>query len=350
MLDGRETRFRRGLEPLLQRQFGEKITQMRGEPIGHFSSPENAVQAENRQSVVQPAARLSQAFRAGARIFLDPPRSLRELGGEIGHAVAGTIASLGGDRVEQNAPCKLGLRIYSKIHRPSESDLSGLAEASTCDVSDVARGAGVMDGGIRALYAPMGRVFGPAITVDLTPGDGLLLRAAIDVAEPGDIIVANAHGDCSRAILGGALAMHMVNRDVRALVVDGAVRDVSEFRELGLPVMARGVTPRSGTTSAGWGEVNVPVACGGAVVSPGDVVIGDEEGLVVVPRRWVAAVAMSLNDTGHPLYGPETIRKRLESLPPKAPVLGMDRVRKAVAERHGIIIDNAHEDAPDAVR
>jgi RraA family protein len=251
--------------------------------------------------------------------------------------------------MEQTAHCKLGLRIYTRVNRPAEQELAGLAGASTCDVSDVARGAGTMDGAIKAVYQPMQRVFGPAITVDLTPGDGLLLRAAIDSAAPGDVIVANAHGDCTRAILGGVIAMHMVNRGVRGLVVDGAVRDVGEFRALNLPVMARGVTPRSGSTSAGWGEVNVPIACGGVVVHPGDVVIGDEEGLAVVPRRWVSAVSAGLGHSGHPNYGPGSINDRLKALPSKAPVLGMDRVLKAVSERHGVIVDAAYEDRPEAI-
>ena len=192
----------------------------------------------------------------------------------------------------------------------------------------------------------MQKIAGPAITVDLTPGDGLLLRAAIDAAQSGDVIVANAHGDCTRAILGGAIAMHMAHRGVRGLIVDGAVRDVGEFRELGLPVMARGITPRSGTTASGWGEVNVPIACGGAVVHPGDVVIGDEEGLVVVPRRWAGLVAGQIGDAGHPAYAPGTIRDRLAALPKDAPVLGIERVHNAVTERSGVIHDSTYDEMP----
>ncbi len=242
--------------------------------------------------------------------------------------------------------CVLGLRIYEQIHRASQAELAALSGASSSDVSDVARGRGVVDGGIHALYAPMGRIFGSAITVDLTPGDGLLLRAAISVAKPGDVIVANAHGETSRAVLGGVIAMHMVKRGVAGLIVDGVVRDVGEFRQLGLPVMARGFTPRSGSTASGFGEVNVPVACGGAVVCPGDVVIGDAEGLVVVPRHWVGEVARAIGAAGHPEFSPETISRRLEELASDAPVLGMDSVHRAVAERNGVIIDGAFDDVP----
>jgi RraA family protein len=245
--------------------------------------------------------------------------------------------------------CKLGLRIFTEVRRPAEEDLRALSGAGTCDLSDVMRGAGVMDSGLHPVYAPMKRIFGTAITVDLTPGDGLLLRAAIDAARPGDVIVVNAHGETSRAVLGGVIAMHMVKRGVAGLVVDGAVRDVAEFRELDFPVHARAVTPRSGTTSSGWGEVNVPVACGGTVVFPGDVVVADEEGLAVVPRLWAGEVARFVGRAGHPAFEPGTIQARLRDLPPDAPVLGIERVHRAVAERAGIIINDTYEQAPGPV-
>jgi len=248
--------------------------------------------------------------------------------------------------MSEPVPCVLGLRIYRRIERPDAADIARLAAGGPCDISDVMRGAGTVDGAIRQLYSPMPMIAGPAITVDLTPGDGMLLRAAIDAAQPGDVIVANAHGEVSRAILGGVIAMHMAKRGVRGLIVDGAVRDITEFQELGLPVMARGVTPRSGTTSGGWGEVNVPIACGGAVVHPGDAVIGDHEGIVVVPRRWVRNVADNLGNAGHPSFAPGTIRDRLAALTPDTPVLGIERVHAAVRDRRGVIHDATHDEKP----
>lgn len=240
--------------------------------------------------------------------------------------------------------CTVGLRVYSRIPRAADADIAMLANVGVGDVSDVLHGAGVMDSVIAAIYSPMRRIFGSAVTVDLSPGDGLLLRAAVDVARPGDVIVANAHGATSRAILGGALGMYMVHRGVNGLVVDGAVRDVQEFRTLDLPVMATAVSARSGTTDSGWGEVNVPVACGGTVVHPGDLVIGDGEGIVVVPRRAIAQVARLIGKVGHPLFEPDTILERLKSLPPDAAVRGVERVHKAVAQRNGAIIDGTYED------
>lgn len=247
-------------------------------------------------------------------------------------------------RAENGLP---GLRVYARIPRVESKLLERFAGAGVGDIADAMHGMGVAAPEIRQLYTPMKRVFGPAITVDVSPGDGMMLRAAVAVASPGDVVVVNAHGVTERSVLGGALAMHMAHRGVVGLVVDGGVRDIAEFRELGMPVMARAVTPRSGTTAAGWGEVNVPVACGGVVVNPGDIVIGDEEGLVVVPHLVAHAVAGLLGKTGHAAFEPGTISQRLSELTADAPVVGIDRVRKALAEHGGTVIDACYgEDGP----
>ena len=248
----------------------------------------------------------------------------------------------------QDDTCPIGLRIYRRIRRPDQAAMAKLINAGVGDVCDAMRGMGVMDAAITAVYAPMTRIFGPAITADLAPGDGMMLRAAVELAQPGDVIVANAHGTTERAILGGSVGMHMVHRGIRGLVVDGAVRDVREFEALAFPVMARAITPRSGSTGAGFGEVNVPVACGGVVVHPGDLVIGDNEGLVVVPRRFVGTVAAMAGHTDHTPYDPASIRGRLAELAADAAMPGIERVRKAM-EGAGRILDAAWdpEDGPD---
>ncbi|MCC7425295.1 MAG: hypothetical protein IT557_00165 [Alphaproteobacteria bacterium] len=237
-----------------------------------------------------------------------------------------------------------GLRVYTQIRRPDPAALEALCRAGVGDISDAMHGLGVVDEAIRQAYTPMRRLCGPAITVDLTPGDGLLLRAALEAAQPGDVIVVNARGVTARAVLGGAVGMHMVHRGVAGLVVDGAVRDIAEFRALDFPVMARAVTPRSGTSPAGWGEVNIPVACGGAVVNPGDIVIGDEEGMVVVARKWAGAVVAMLGKTGHGAYQPETVRESLAALAADAPVPGKANLARAFAERGGTVFNGCYED------
>lgn len=239
-----------------------------------------------------------------------------------------------------------GMRVFNKVNRPDAAILKRFENVGVGDLADCMHGIGAMDGAIHQVYSPMKRIFGTAVTVDLSPGDGLLLRAAIEAAKPGDVVVATSHGVTARALLGGAIGMHMVHRGIRGLIVDGAVRDVAEFRSLDFPVMARAVTPRSGTSPAGWGDVNVPIACGGAVVMPGDIVVGDDEGLVVVPRRSAAAVAGKLGNSGHAAYDPDNIRMTLAALKPGDQMPGIEHLRRAFADRGGIIEDRAYDDPP----
>lgn len=238
----------------------------------------------------------------------------------------------------------LGLRIYTKVHRPKAEVLRQLADVGVGDIADAMHGIGAMNSRIVQLFTPMGRIFGPAITADLTPGDGMLMRPSIEAAQPGDILVVNAHGVTERAVLGGGVAMQMVRYGIKGLVVDGAVRDIEEFKALGLPVMARAVTPRSGTSATGYGECNLPIACGGVVVHPGDIVIGDSEGLVVVPRVWASALAASLGTTGHTAYAPEAIRTKLAAIAPNSPPQWTEKLQKSLKDRNATVIEDYYSD------
>jgi 4-hydroxy-4-methyl-2-oxoglutarate aldolase len=139
----------------------------------------------------------------------------------------------------------------------------------------------VMDLGLRPLWGPAPRVAGPAYTVRTAPGDNLMLHAAIYRAEPGSVIVVQA-GDTDYAVAGGNVCAVAQRRGIAAFVVDGVVRDLAELRGLGFPVYARGVIPVPGQKAAVL-PLNAPVTCGGVSVSPGDIVVADEEGVVVVP-------------------------------------------------------------------
>lgn len=163
--------------------------------------------------------------------------------------------------------------------------IHGLVEVSVTTLADASHGVGVMDAAIARVGGPDHRVAGPAVTVDVTPGDGLMIRAAIHSAPAGSVVVVNAHGDVERAVLGANVVADMRERGIVACVVDGAVRDVAEMRDADVAVYARGRVARSGTTDLGWGEVNAPIACGGQAVLPGDIVVADDEGVIVVPAR-----------------------------------------------------------------
>jgi 4-hydroxy-4-methyl-2-oxoglutarate aldolase len=168
---------------------------------------------------------------------------------------------------------------------------AGFADLPPTTLADLLGREQVMDLGIRPLWSPMPRVAGPAFTVRCPPGDNLMLHAAIHRAEPGSVVVVEA-GDVDYAVAGGnvcAVAQRRGNvcavaqrRGIAAFVVDGVIRDLAEVRAMGFPVLARGVIPIPGVKSAVL-PLNAPVRCGGVRVNPGDIVVADEEGVVVVP-------------------------------------------------------------------
>jgi 4-hydroxy-4-methyl-2-oxoglutarate aldolase len=155
-------------------------------------------------------------------------------------------------------------------------------DVSPTILADILGRGQVMDIGIRPLWAPMGRVAGPAFTVRCAPGDNLMLHAAIYRAEPGSVLVVEA-GDADYALAGGNVCSIAQRRGIAALVTDGAIRDLVEVREIGFPVFARGVIPAPGAKLAA-SPLNGRVRCGGAGVDAGDIVVADEEGIAVVPR------------------------------------------------------------------
>ncbi|MBI3635494.1 MAG: RraA family protein [Candidatus Rokubacteria bacterium] len=161
-------------------------------------------------------------------------------------------------------------------------DISAFAKLSPCTFSDVLTRDRVMDIGIRPLWPDMPRIAGPAYPVKCEPADNLMLHAAIHRAPAGSIIVVQA-ADNDYAQSGGNVAATAQHRGVAGFVVDGVIRDVAEVRANRFPVFARGVIPIPGTKEK-KGVLNGPVTCGGVRVEPGDIVIADEEGIVVLPK------------------------------------------------------------------
>lgn len=161
------------------------------------------------------------------------------------------------------------------------SDYAAFRDLSPTALADALTRDRIMDIGIRPLWPEMPRVAGPAYPVRCPPGDNLMLHAAIYRAAPGSVIVVEA-GDTDYAVAGGNVCAVAQQRGIAAFVVDGAIRDLDEVRTRRFPVFARGVIPIPGAKEA-IGVLNGPVRCGGVLVSPGDIVIADEEGIVVVP-------------------------------------------------------------------
>ena len=131
-------------------------------------------------------------------------------------------------------------------------------------------------------YHRSGQMAGPALTVKSRPGDNLMLHKAIDMAEPGDIIVCDGGGDLTNSLMGELMLAHAARRGVGGFVLDGAIRDVEAFLEVNLPIFAAGVSHR-GPYKDGPGEINLPIALDGMVIEPGDLVIGDWDGVLAVP-------------------------------------------------------------------
>ena len=140
-----------------------------------------------------------------------------------------------------------------------------------------------------------GQMAGPALTVKSRPGDNLMLHKAIDMAEPGDIIVCDAGGDLTNSLMGELMLAHAMKRGVGGFVLDGAVRDVEAFLDLNLPVFAAGVSHR-GPYKDGPGEINVSVAIDGMVIEPGDLVIGDWDGVLSIPLDDVDSILKKTNE------------------------------------------------------
>jgi 4-hydroxy-4-methyl-2-oxoglutarate aldolase len=186
-------------------------------------------------------------------------------------------------------PGKPGFRVRAEWGRPDAALLEAFGTASSAQVADCMMRLGAMDAGIRPIW-PSPRVVGPALTVWCHSGDNLMLHKALSLAVPGDIVVMNTQGNVGNAGFGELLATSAVKIGVRAVIVDGMVRDGDGLQALGLPVYARGLCP-NGCNKDGAGEVGAIIACGGVAVRPGDVILADRDGVTVVPLEDAPAVA-----------------------------------------------------------
>jgi 4-hydroxy-4-methyl-2-oxoglutarate aldolase len=182
-----------------------------------------------------------------------------------------------------------GFRVRAEWPRPDQALLNAFGEASSAQVADCMSRLGAMDSGIRPVW-PSLRVIGAALTVWCHSGDNLMLHKALTVARAGDVIVMNTQGNLANSGFGELIASSAVKIGIRAVIVDGTVRDSDALERLKLPVYARGLSP-NGCNKDGAGEVGSIVACGGVAVRPGDVIVADRDGVTVVPLEDAAEVA-----------------------------------------------------------
>lgn len=176
-----------------------------------------------------------------------------------------------------------GFRVKVDIHRLPAELMREFAEFPTPDISDLLNRLYAVDPLIRVLTADRHTICGPALTVKVFPGDNLMVHKSLDVLEPGDVVVVDAGGSTLNAVLGDLISTKARHRGAAGFVVDGLIRDLPSIQELDFPVFARGTTP-IGPLHRGPGEINFPICLGGVVVNPGDLIVGDSTGLVVVPQ------------------------------------------------------------------
>ncbi|GIH04913.1 4-carboxy-4-hydroxy-2-oxoadipate aldolase/oxaloacetate decarboxylase [Rhizocola hellebori] len=177
------------------------------------------------------------------------------------------------------------VRDFDRVESSIVDGLAGLG-VSTAHEADHRRGA--LAPQIRPIQSGA-RIAGTAVTVSCPPGDNLMIHAAVQTCRAGDILVVTTTSPSTDGMLGELLATSLRAHGVVGVVLDAGVRDVAELRAMAFPVWARAISPQ-GTVKASPGSVNVPVICGGQPVSPGDVIVADDDGVVVVPRTRAAAV------------------------------------------------------------
>ncbi len=193
---------------------------------------------------------------------------------------------------------KIGFRIVTDVSRPPADLVEAFRGSAAPNLADAMGRFHFMDPGLVGRFHFMdpglvGRtglpICGVAVTVNARPGDNLMVHKALEVASPGDVVVVSTNGNTTSAVFGELMGHTAVGAELGGIVVDGAIRDVEGLAALGFPAFSRTVTP-GGCDKDGPGEINVPISCGGTVVMPGDIVVGDEDGVAVVPREDAAEV------------------------------------------------------------
>ncbi|MCG2630965.1 RraA family protein [Bradyrhizobium sp. WYCCWR 13023] len=182
----------------------------------------------------------------------------------------------------------VGFRILKRNRKIGADVVERFARLPVANVSDSMSRLTAGGARLRPMHGS-GGLAGAALTVKTAPGDNLMVHKAIALAEPGDVIVVDAGGDLTNAITGEMMMMQMVKRGVAGLVINGAIRDAGFIRSQTFPVFAAGVTHR-GPYKNGPGEINVAIAIDGMVIEPGDLIIGDDDGLLCVPFDQTEAV------------------------------------------------------------
>jgi 4-hydroxy-4-methyl-2-oxoglutarate aldolase len=182
-------------------------------------------------------------------------------------------------------------KVVHRIQRPDAGVIKILGNAGTATVHEAQGRSGLMRPYMRPIY-PTARVAGPAVTVSCQAGDNLMIHASIAVCQPGDVLVVVTTSESTDGMFGELLGVSCQAHGITGLIIDAGVRDTAELTSMNFPVWSKAVSAQ-GTVKASPGDVNIPIVCAGAMINPGDVIVADADGVVVVPREKAAQVAQA---------------------------------------------------------
>ena len=199
-------------------------------------------------------------------------------------------------------------KVVQRIQRADGGVIKTLGGAGTATVHEAQGRSGLLRPYMRPIY-PAARVAGSAVTVSCQAGDNLMIHASIAVCQPGDVLVVVTTSESTDGMFGELLGVSCQAHGIAGLIIDAGVRDTTELAAMNFPVWAKAVSAQ-GTVKSTAGDVNIPVVCAGAMIVPGDVIVGDSDGVVVVPREKAVQVAQASEQR---IAKEEKTRQRLRS-------------------------------------